>query len=368
MKTYRIVAAIVLGLLGQSALAYQIVEGRYRVETAPGTYQDQLVVRCDDGRLLTVVWETKLAEACGEGLMGGPAPKSSKATPPATAEEQVLVAVPAPAAAAGSGTPTAGPATLLDDDSQKRAMLAQIRAQFGDVPERYVEFKPGAGGLSMRLLPPLNEIVKKYEVCRRNRDARAECAAERDRAIAKLSDQPAQAAAVNRTPAKPKSEPKTASKAAAPAAAESHPAETPAPAKAAASESSDAASSPSMPSAAAPAASTATAPAAPAASSAPHATPAASGVVDRAAAEQKIAEEHAWCMRAKPKFECEQARARALAELDHPAKPVKAKRSDKQAAAAPAGAVTPAAPARPVTVSAPAGPVAATRARSGDLY
>jgi hypothetical protein len=51
---------------------------------------------------------------------------------------------------------------------------------------------------------------------------------------------------------------------------------------------------------------------------------------DRAAAEQKIAAEHSWCMRAKPKYECEQARARALSALDKPAvKPVKVKRPAK---------------------------------------
>jgi hypothetical protein len=44
-------------------------------------------------------------------------------------------------------------------------------------------------------------------------------------------------------------------------------------------------------------------------------------------AEQKIAEDYAWCMRAKPKFECEQARAKALSALSKPkpGKPAPAK-------------------------------------------
>ena len=58
--------------------------------------------------------------------------------------------------------------------------------------------------------------------------------------------------------------------------------------------------------------------------------------------EQKIAEAHIVCMRLKPKFECEQARARAIGALDRP-KPGKPARPAKQAKApAPQVAAAPA--------------------------
>ena len=53
----------------------------------------------------------------------------------------------------------------------------------------------------------------------------------------------------------------------------------------------------------------------------------------RAAAERKIADDYAACMRAKPKFDCEQSRAKALSALEAP-KPAKPQRPRKQAAAA----------------------------------
>jgi hypothetical protein len=38
----------------------------------------------------------------------------------------------------------------------------------------------------------------------------------------------------------------------------------------------------------------------------------------RGAAEQKILQEYMGCMRAKPKFDCDQARAKAMSALDKP--------------------------------------------------
>lgn len=321
MKTDRVVVAAAL-LLASALLpvssdlrAYQIIEGRYRVEVSPGVFEDQLVVRCDDGRTLTVTWETKLAEACGESLMGGPAPKGARAAAgPAPKAPQSPQAAPEAKTAPEPPAAAAVPAGLLDEQSQKDAMLAQVRAQFGDVPERYVEFKPGPDGLSMRFLPPLSDILKKYEVCRKVRETRADCAADRDKAIAKLSGAPPPAAAAtekaaagtekalsnaDRAAADDEKSPPPPVKAAAPR-------ETPAPAPAAASPQAPA---PAQPDAAAAAA------------------------ADRATAEQKILEDYTWCMRAKPKFECEQARAKALSALDKPKPAAKPKRPPKQAAA-----------------------------------
>jgi len=303
MKIDRALAAAALLLASSGLYAYQIIEGRYRVETSPGVFQDQLVVRCDDGRTLTVPWETRLAEACSEGLMGEPLPKAAR-TPQAAAraagappaEPTQKGAKPAPDAPA---TPTAA-ALLLDEQTQKDAMLAQVRAQFGNVPvpEHYIEFKPGVDGLSMRFLPPLSDILKKYETCRRARDLSADCAGERDRALTKLSDSASQSA-----PAKPAKLPAASSKPQ--AAAPEVPAQPPR----------------SAPSGTPPAQPDATGQAV---------QPAAPAPLDRAAAEQKIGEEYALCMRAKPKFECEQARAKALSELDKP-KAGKPKRAAKQA-------------------------------------
>lgn len=300
MKIDRAVVAAALLLASGGLHAYQIIEGRYRVEVSPGTYEDQLVVRCDDGRTLTVRWETKLAEACGESLMGGPAPKAARtaAADPATKAARVPQAGPAAKTApepTDAGNPASG---LVDEQSQKEAMLAQVRAQFGNIPERFIEFKPGADGLSMRFLPPLSDILKKYEMCRKAREPRTDCAADRDGAIAKLSDAPPPAAARNDKPVGP-----AAAKATAPAttstppskSVEVHPLPVPA--------------------------SDAGAPAAPAVA------------LDRAAAEQKIGEDYTSCMRAKPKFDCEQERAKALSALDKPKPVAKPKRPAKQAAA-----------------------------------
>ena len=59
--------------------------------------------------------------------------------------------------------------------------------------------------------------------------------------------------------------------------------------------------------------------------------------------EQKIAEEHAVCMRLKPKFECEQARARAMGALDRPGKAAKPTKPAREARAGAASQVAAAA-------------------------
>src|SRR5262249_44950898 len=56
---------------------------------------------------------------------------------------------------------------------------------------------------------------------------------------------------------------------------------------------------------------------------------------NRAAAEQKIFDDYVACMRAKPKFDCDQARSKALAALDKPAGKVKPQQRPRKQAAAP---------------------------------
>ncbi|HEY7760212.1 MAG TPA: hypothetical protein VIA64_12415 [Burkholderiales bacterium] len=361
MKTNRAVVAAALllpsALLVSTELhAYQIIEGRYRVEVSPGVFEDQLVVRCDDGRTLTVRWETKLAEACGENLMGGPAPKAARAAPasPAPKAVQSPQADPQPKTAPEPTPAVATPAGLFDEQSQKEAMLTQVRAQFGDVPERYIEFKPGADGLSMRFLPPLSDILKKYELCRKVRETRADCGADRDRAIAKLSGSTPPAVAGSDKRAAAGTEIPAAAGAGKPAAAG---AEKPAAARndkptAPAANAAAAPETPTPPPADKPVVAGSDKPATPApkavapgepstpTNTSPEARPApvqpdaaSAAASDRAVAEQKIAEEYTWCMRAKPRFECEQARAKALSALDKPKPAAKPKRPAKQAAA-----------------------------------
>jgi hypothetical protein len=185
-------------------------------------------------------------------------------------------------------------------------MLAQVRAQFGNVPEHYIEFKPGVDGLSMRFLPPLSDILKKYETCRRARDLSADCGGQRDRALAKLADGAPPSGAPQSTVKQDKA---------------SAPVQKP---QAAATESS----------AQAPPSAAVAMPPAHSESAQPAAQPPLPATPDRAAAQQKIGEDYAWCLRAKPKFECDQARTRALSELERP-KSGKTKRPGKQAAADP---------------------------------
>ncbi len=53
-------------LLAGPAQAYVILESKYRVEVSPGVFEDQLVLKCDSGRKITVPWDARLSEVCGE--------------------------------------------------------------------------------------------------------------------------------------------------------------------------------------------------------------------------------------------------------------------------------------------------------------
>ena len=303
MKPITLLAAGALALAGSDLLAYQILESRFHVEVAPDKYVDQLVLRCEDGRQITVPWQSKLAEACGEDLMG------NVTTPPAKA---------------------ASAATI--DEQQKQAMMEQLRSQYGNISEKQVEFFSGPTGISTRFKPPIVEILKKYESCRRAQKDKAFCAGERDKALARLADpKPAPAAthapeaeaagretvaaataadATARSPGVAAPSPEAASQAApAPARVEAAAQAKPAP---------QAAAQPVKPEPAPQAAAQTpkAQPAPPAADTAPPAPP--SEAEARAAAEQKILQEYMACMRAKPKFECDQARAKAVSALDKP--------------------------------------------------
>lgn len=255
---------LVLVLACSEAHAYRIVEGRYRVEVAPGAFQDQLVVRCDDGRQLTVAWETKLREACGESLMGGSA----------AAEK--------PAAAATVRAAAAAPAAHTDFASseavQKRMHLTRLKLQAGDVPEHLVSFRHGADGLAMHMAPELDAVLKQFEACRQAR--REDCIARRNDAYLRLrggasASRPALAApsaAASATGQLVSTRPQAVQ----PAAARAEPIR-------------------------------------------PAADPVRVRAERRANLERQIAEQFQWCLRAQPRYECEQARTRAVNGLDAPA-------------------------------------------------
>ena len=301
MKSYPLLAAGALALLSCNASAYQIIQSHFHVEVAPNKYVDQLVLRCEDGKEITVPWQSKLAESCGEDLMG------NVTRPRAEAKAAPI------------------------DEQQKQAMMTQLRSQYGNISDKQVEFVQGASGTTTHFKGPMVEVLKKYESCRKTHKDKTFCANERDRAMAKLADpEPAAAAATESL---------------APAASESatKPARTEPPVTAAAEQPGHAepvATAPAQPARAEAAA--AAAPAQPAraeAAAAAQPTPAVaapavqpSDAELRAAAERKIADDYAACMRAKPKFECEQSRAKALSALEAP-KPAKPQRPRKQAAA-----------------------------------
>ncbi|HTS52349.1 MAG TPA: hypothetical protein VMH26_03660 [Burkholderiales bacterium] len=298
MKSSTLLVAGALALTSADLWAYQILESHFHVEVAPNKYVDQLVLRCEDGRQVTVPWQSKLAESCGEDLMG------NVTAPPAGAE-------PAPI-----------------DEQQKQAMLTQLRAQYGNISEKQVEFISGPGGLSTRFRPPIVEVLKKYESCRKAQKDKSFCAAERDKALARLAD-PKPAPAAARTP-----EPVNAPPSDAAVSSIEPPIRPPGPAPAlqeaalrsaaVAPAATEALVLPGQPEpVAAPAAQTPAAPTAPP-----------SEAEARAAAEQKIAQDYMACMRAKPKFDCEQARTKALSALD---KPKPAKNAKKQRKPTPSG-------------------------------
>ncbi len=295
-------------LLAGQAQAYVILESKYRVEVKPGVFEDQLVLKCDNGKKITVPWEARLSEACGE------------------------VDIPR----AGAGTAAAAARDNADEqqqdsrEKQTEIMMSRVREQFGDIDERHVTVESGLGGAEPHFSPQMREILKRYELCRKNTKGSPTCATERNQAMAALSAPAAGngAAAVQSTGAEPqpaapvKGKPAAKHKQAAakPVAKPSAPSAEPAKVEAAAPVESEA--EPMQ----------AAMPAAPPAPGEPAAMPVAAAATpapDRAAREEKIARDYASCMRAKPKFECETARAAAIKALDAPAK---AKAKSKSAA------------------------------------
>jgi len=285
MKTSPLLVASALLLASGNLVAYQIVESRFHVEVAPNKFVDQLVLRCEDGRQVTVPWQSKLAESCGEDLMG------NVTLPPASA---------API-----------------DEQQKQAMLEQLRSQYGNISEKQVEFISGPAGISTRFKPPIVEVLKKYESCRKALKDKAYCAAERDKALARLADpKPTSVAArtpeatesPSRQPGVPASIPETA------AAPTPSPNPGSTPKEATVPPSASSASSPASSEAAPQPTQTAAVAATPA--EPPPAPPSEQEV--RGAAEQKINQDYMTCLRAKPKYDCDQARTKALTALDKP--------------------------------------------------
>jgi hypothetical protein len=336
MKPSPLLVASALALASGNLLAYQIVESRFHVEVTPNKFVDQLVLRCEDGRQITVPWQSKLAESCGEDLMG------NVTLPPA------------------SSAPI--------DEQQKQAMLEQLRSQYGNISEKQVEFISTPAGISTRFKPPIVEVLKKYESCRKALKDKSYCAGERDKALARLGDskptpaaarasESAETAAPELAPAAPVPEasarqprPGSAPKEATLQAAASAPVPTeatPKPTRAAAAVTEPT----SKPTQAAPVPTEATpkptqaaasteatpkpaqaAPVAPPAAEPPPAQP--SEAEARAAAEQKVNQDYMACLRAKPKFDCDQARAKALSALDKP-KPQKQQRKPASKALGP---------------------------------
>jgi len=262
-------SAVVLALTAGAVHAYQIVEGKYRVETSPGVFQDQLVVRCEDGRQLTLPWETKLREACGESLMGADASQPVKAA-----------AAPEPVNPASPSVPDFGSSVEV----QKRMLLTRLRVQSGDVPEHLVSFEQRPDGVVMHRAPVLSAVLNQFETCREARGS--DCVAVRNAAYARLRGIDAAAVApvmmAQTTPAPVTAQPMKTQ-----------------PAKATRS-----------------AAPNAKPPAVRPAKEAGHGTSQAQGDEWRAMMENEIAEQFKWCVRSKPKEKCEQARTRALSRLN----------------------------------------------------
>jgi len=251
MKRFLLLVTV---LTAAPAQAYEILESHYRVETSPGVLEDQLVLRCDDGRKLTVSWEARLSEACGEVAYsdhGG-----------------------------GGARAEAGQAQEVDASQakEKEIVLSRAREQNPTIDERHLKFQPKPDGLDVQFSPQTREILKRYELCRKQTKGSPLCASERDQALGKLS---------------------------APAANAAAPATQTAPASAVKAAAAERTTTPTQ--------------AAPETPAPPAPSPAAlDAAEERAAAEQKIAENYTSCMRAKPRFECEQARASALKSLDNP--------------------------------------------------
>ncbi len=286
-------------LLAGQAQAYVILESKYRVEVKPGQFEDQLVLKCDNGRKITVPWEARLSEACGE------------------------VEIPRPGAAAAQDEPQE---RHTSQERQKEILMSRVREQYGNVDEKHVTVPSAVAGAEPHFSPQMREILKRYELCRKNTKASPTCAAERNQAMAALSAQSGGSEADAGMSAAGEPQPAAKAKPAAVKHKQAAAKPTPKP-EAPATEPADASAAPAKPDmepvrAAAPAA--VQAKAEPEAAQAPMPATTASEAApaaDRVTREQKITSDYALCMRAKPKFECESARAAALKALDTPAKP-----------------------------------------------
>jgi len=266
MKRFLLLAC---ALLAAPAQAYEILESKYHVETSPGKFEDQLVLRCDDGRKVTVSWEARLSAVCGE------VEYSSDSTV--------------------GGTPVAA-----GQDKQKEDVIARVREQPGGINERHLQFQPGADGMDVQFSPQTREILKRYEVCRKQTKGSPVCAAERDQALAALSA-PGTSPATATGAAEPAPATKTSTAKRKTSAKRAKPVE-PRDAEAIEAAEMPADSQPPMP----------TMP-----TDLETAQPGPMDAApDRVTAEQKIGDAYTVCMRAKPRFECEQARAAALKALD----------------------------------------------------
>lgn len=271
MTVNRLLAVVTLALGGGStAFAYEIVESRYRIEIAPGKFQDQLVLKCDNGRKIVVPWDARLYEACGEDLVDQ-TPKSED--PQEVAQQR-----------------------------QKEVITSRVREQHGAITAKNAGLESGPNGTA-QLPGPVREIYKRYEICRKQTKNSPRCAAERDQAMAALGpgdgkdgEQPAVSTAVR--PALPEGkaldDPSVTTTKPAPskkkaAAKGKPPAEPAAPQTQPTEAAGDADQTKPTPVAT------------------PEPQPTAAP-----ANEQKIAEDYTWCLRAKPKFECDQLRAKAL--------------------------------------------------------
>jgi len=60
-------------LLSGPAQAYVILESKYRVEVSPGVFEDQLVLKCDNGSPLVAEAVRSLLERWGVVLLRSPA-------------------------------------------------------------------------------------------------------------------------------------------------------------------------------------------------------------------------------------------------------------------------------------------------------
>jgi len=323
MKPYSMLAAAAMALASGNLLAYEIVGSHYHVEVEPNKFIDQLVLRCEDGHKITVAWQSNLADACGEDLMGNvtrPRPKAN--------------------------APHAG-------EPQKPATPKQPQSHNDEAPEQDAQATLAPVEPTTHISPGMADILKQYEVCRRTHKDKSACAAERDRAMASLAEaKPADPAAPASSPVPVKSsDPAPAKDASAPA----HSVEAAQPPRTDHATRSPAMSQPTppvtaeqpapavTPQATQPIASeeliAGTPPAASSAPPAPAATPTvpASEAERRASAEKKISDDYTACMHKKPKLECDKARAKALADLEHPkgdlehAKPAKPSHPQKRA-------------------------------------